>query len=108
MQLETGNNISIIDEKTWKAIRKPYLALSRKVACSVCGNKLIFRGQITVNVSVSGKLVKVKVYVWKNDTPNLFGTDWIELFDLGDLPVSLFYNYMKITSPSTNMVDQKF
>ena len=69
-------------KKIWKATGKAYLYLISKVAQSVCGNKLIFRGQITVNVSVNGKLVKVKAYVFKNDTPNLFGTDWIELFDL--------------------------
>ena len=61
MQLDTGSNISIIDKKTWKAIGKPYLDLTQKVAQSVCGNKLIFRGQIIVNVSVKGKLAKAKV-----------------------------------------------
>ena len=45
MQLDTGNNISIIDEKTWKSIGKLYLDLTRKVAWSVCANKLIFREQ---------------------------------------------------------------
>ncbi len=37
--------------------------LISKVAQSVCGNKLIFRGQITVNVSVIGKMAKEKAYV---------------------------------------------
>ena len=30
MQLDTGSDISIIDEKTWKAIEKPYLDSTRK------------------------------------------------------------------------------
>ena len=81
MQLDTGSDISIIlwlIKKTWKALGKPYLDLTRKVTCSVCDNKLIFSGQITVN----GKLAKVKDYILKNDTLNLFGTNWIELLDL--------------------------
>ena len=60
MQLDTGRDIAMIDEKTWKAIGKHYLDLTWKVTQSVCGNKLIFRGQITVNVSVNGKLGKAK------------------------------------------------
>ena len=63
MELETGNNISIIDEKTWKAIGKTYLDLTWNVPQSACSNKLIFRRQITINVSVNGKLAKAKAFV---------------------------------------------
>ena len=77
MQFNTRSDISIIDEKTWKTIGKPYLDLTRKVARSVYGNKLILRGQITVNISVNSKLAKAKARLFlKNDTPNLFGTNW--------------------------------
>ena len=44
MQLDMGSDISIIEEKTWKTIRKPYLYLTRKMTWSFCGNKPIFRG----------------------------------------------------------------
>ena len=60
MQLDTESDIPIIDKKTWKAIGKPFLDLTRKVAQSVC-DKLILRGQITLNVPVNGKLAKAKV-----------------------------------------------
>ncbi len=62
MQLDTRSDISIIDEKTWKPVGKPYLDLTRKVAWGVFCNKLIFRGHITVNVFLNGKLNKVKAY----------------------------------------------
>ena len=62
-----------------------YLDLTREGERSVCGNKLIFKGRITVNFSLNSKLAKAKAYVLKNDTPNLFGTDWIELFSLRNL-----------------------
>ena len=65
MDADTGSNISIIDEQTWKAIGKPFLDLTWNAAWSVYGNKLIFRGQITVNVSVNGKLAKAKAYLLK-------------------------------------------
>ena len=45
------------------------------MARSLCGDKLIFRGQIIVNVFVNDKLAKAKAYILKNDTPNLFGVD---------------------------------
>ena len=80
--------------------------LTRKVAQCVCGNKLIFRRQITVNVSVYGKLAKVKAYVLKNNTPNLFETDWTKLFNLWGLPISSFC-MNEIYLPSTNMMDEK-
>ena len=81
MQIDKGSDISFNEEKPWKATGRPYLDLTRKVTRSVCGNKLIFRGQITVNVSVNGKMTKAKAYILKNDTLCLFGTNWIELFD---------------------------
>ena len=85
-----------------------YLDLTRKVTRSICGNELIFRGQITVNVSVIGKLAKAKAYILKNDTTDLIVIESIELFDLWDLPISSFCKYTKITSPSTNMAKEKF
>lgn len=68
--------------------------------------KLYF-SEIICNISVAGKMLKVKVFVMKKKS-NLFGTDKIKLFDLRDFKINSYCSYIKPTSPGTKMVNQKF
>ena len=42
--LDTGSDISTIDETTWKKIGKPELRNTGKIARGISGNKLKFKG----------------------------------------------------------------
>ena len=44
--LDTGNDISTIDETTWKKIGKPELQNTVKIARGILGNKLKFERRI--------------------------------------------------------------
>ena len=61
----------------------------KKVARSVTGEKIRFEGEVTANVTLKGKTKKLKMYILRN-TSNLFGTDWIQSFELLDSPMSDF------------------
>ena len=67
--------------------------------------------EIVITVTLNGITKKLIAYVLKN-TDNLFGTDWIEKFNLWDCPMSIFCS--KLESPITNTeklkqeLEQKF
>ena len=47
------------------------------------------------------------MFILKN-TANLFGTDWIALFDLWDLPINSFCCKINIVCSRVNMATTKF
>ena len=66
LQLDTGSDITIINEKTWRKMAKPSLLTTRKVACGVSGKKLNFFCEFDCNISFVEKTKKAVVLVWKN------------------------------------------
>ena len=90
--LDSGSDISIIDEDTWKKIGRPKLRETSKMAKSVCGRKVEFKGELWCNISFNDQTYKTKVYVVPGKNTCLFGVDWIVLFNLWERPVSSFCN----------------
>ena len=103
LQLDTGSDILIINEETWKKVGKFLLKKTDMVAHGVSGKKLNFKGIFTCNISFVGKTLKSKVIVQQNIL-NLFRMDWIALFDLWKLPINPFCNKIDVASLSTNRV----
>ncbi|XP_026441989.1 uncharacterized protein K02A2.6-like, partial [Papaver somniferum] len=89
LQLDSGSDLSIINHHTWCKIGKPTLMRTKKVARSVTGERIKFEGEVITNVTLKGKTLKLKMFVLRN-TNNLFGTDWIQKFELWDSPISDF------------------
>ena len=69
--------------------RLPTIGGYQKTAGGVSGVKLNFKGEFNCNISFMERTFKSKVYVLAGKS-NLFGTDWIVLFDLWELPVNSF------------------
>ena len=89
LQLDSGSDLSILSHRTWCKIGKPRMLKTKKIARSVTGEKIKFEGEVTTNVTLKGKTKKLKMYILRN-TNNLFGTDWIQSFELWDSPISDF------------------
>ena len=98
-QLDSGSNLSIINLHMWRHLNKPSLLRTKKTACSITGDSINILGEVLLRVTLNGIIKKLKAYVLKN-TNNLFGTDWIEKFNLWDCPLSTFCR--KLESPITN------
>ena len=75
------------------------LKKTEKVAGGISGRKLHFQGEFSSNISFVVKTLKSKVYVLQNAS-NLFGTDWIVLFNLWELHINSFCNKINVSSPS--------
>ncbi|XP_029633877.1 uncharacterized protein K02A2.6-like [Octopus sinensis] len=88
MQLDTGGDITIVEEEPWKYIGEPKLSNSRTVAHGVADKRLVFVGESVCNIILHDQMKKEKVCVLKNSV-NLFGTEWMELFKMWNTPVSV-------------------
>ena len=88
-QLDSGSNLTLTNLQTWKRLDKPTMIKSSKIASSITGEKIKFKGELIINTMVNEKTLKLKLLVLKN-TNNLFGTDWMTQFQLWDLPVNSY------------------
>ena len=103
-QLGSGSDIAIINWRTWRKLNKPTLLKTDKTAKSVIGENINILGEVILTVTLNGVTKKLKTYVLKN-SDNLFGTDWIEKFNLWDCPMSTFSR--KIERATSNSVNLK-
>ena len=62
---------------------------TNKITRSVTGKKIKFEGEIITYVTFNGTTKNLKMFVLKN-TDNLFGTDWMQQFNLWDQPINTF------------------
>ena len=110
-QLYSGSGLSIINLHTWRCLNKPALLRTKKTALSLTGDSINILGEVVLTVTLNGITKKLIAYVLKN-RHNLFGTDWIEKFNLWDCPMSTLCR--KLESPITNTeklkqeLEQKF
>ena len=87
--LDSGSDISIINWRTWRKLNKPTLLKTDKTAKSVTGENINIFGEVIFTVTLNRVTKKLKAYILRN-SDNLFGTDWIEKFNLWDCPMSTF------------------
>ena len=73
-QLDLGSDLTLINLQPWKRLGKPTMIKSYKIARSVTGEKIKFKGGLIINTTLNGKTLKLKLFILKN-TNNLFGTD---------------------------------
>ena len=79
--LDSGSDISIINWRTWRKLNKPTLLKTDKTAKSVTGENINILGEVILTVTLNEVTKKLKAYVLKI-SDNLFGTDWMEKFNL--------------------------
>lgn len=106
--LDTGSDISIIDEVTWKRIGCPKLEKTFKIAKGVSGKKLKFKGEFNCSVSLGSKTFSSKVSVVPGINCCLFGIDWIVLFDLWELPINSFCNSVSVSEKKNSKQNEDF
>ena len=91
--------------RTWRRLNKTALLRTKKTARSVRGDSINILGEVVITVTLNRIAKKLIAYVLKNKD-NLFGTDWIEIFNLWDCPLGTFCR--KLESPITNTEKFKY
>lgn len=91
LQYDCGADISLINEETWHLIGSPPL---RSPGCSTVDaseNHIAILGEAQVNLELMGKKAAGRLFVRRSGA-NLFGIEWIVLFQLWDVAPSTFCN----------------
>ena len=78
LQLDSGSDLIIINLHTWRKLNKLTM---QKTSKTVTGTKIKFEGELITKVTFNDTTKKLELFVLKN-TENLFGTDWIQEFNL--------------------------
>ena len=100
--LDTGSDVTLINEQTWRKIDRPTLLKTEKITHDFTGNKQKFEGECYTNVTFIGKAIKLIRFVM-NRNVNLFSMVLIESFNLLNRPInSLCYS----VSANSNIVEK--
>ena len=63
-------------------------------------------GETFINVFFNGKERKLKAFVMRN-AQNLFGIDWMDEFDLFNIPINTFCNKIDSTTTSSEKLKKR-
>ncbi len=85
----------------------PSMSTKKKIARGVPGKKLNFKGEFSCNISFMERTFKLKVYVLPGMW-NLFGTEWVVLFDLWQLPINSFCKKVGMAVKKKSEESEKF
>ncbi|EDS44034.1 conserved hypothetical protein [Culex quinquefasciatus] len=88
LQFDTGSDITVISRKQWyDNLDSPPLSPTKQIARTASGKSLSLLGELRWQVTLGGVTRTGTFYVTDKQI-NLFGLDWIELFELWATPMS--------------------
>lgn len=109
LQIDTGSDISIISESTWRTIGKPELKQTTHSARNASGEIFELSSELNCSIEFNGTQTTGTCYI---STANLdiIGIDWIEKFSLWDVPINSICNQIQSHSrnPSIQQSQTKF
>ncbi|XP_062709595.1 uncharacterized protein K02A2.6-like [Aedes albopictus] len=92
LQLDSGSPITIISEETWRKVGSPSLKPSTCEALSASRDPLPLLGEFTCLVGVNDVIKPGLCRVTSVKGLHLFGSEWMDLFDMWTKPLSSFVN----------------
>lgn len=97
-QYDTAADLSIISEETFKLLNISNSRHPSDQANTASGSPLEITREFDVQITFLGKTKEGICSVSTSKHLNVFGTDWIELFNLSDVPVNTFCNNITVNS----------
>ncbi|CAH8535475.1 unnamed protein product [Dicrocoelium dendriticum] len=88
LQIDTASDITVITENLWKAIGSPDIKPTNHKAKSASGTSLNLIGQIECECRFANFTAWGTIFVTTHKNLNLLGLDWIERFNLLDVPIN--------------------
>ncbi|XP_041774410.1 uncharacterized protein K02A2.6-like [Anopheles merus] len=98
LQLDTGSDITVINQQLWKQLGKPHLNPPKVRAKAATGEVFGLQGEFEANVSINNTTKQATIRVSKADV-SLFGADLIHLFGLGTVPMDSYCNHIATAEP---------
>ena len=106
--LDSGSDITIIDQQVWRQIGSPKIRETKKIARGVMKHKVRFIGEFDARISFVGKTITSKIYVIPGENSCLFGTNLFAKFDLFEKPMNSFCNRVHGVEDKTAIKAEKF
>lgn len=108
-QFDTGSDITIISYTNWAKLGKPTLQPTNKRTSSASGDAVPLKGSFLCVIKLNGREKYGECYISTLQL-NLFGIDWITIFDLWAVPITTFCNKVEsnIEDELTKEVTAKF
>ncbi|XP_055590803.1 uncharacterized protein K02A2.6-like [Uranotaenia lowii] len=98
LQFDTAADITIISKHQWsKKLGSPALSATTRTATTASGKPLHLLGEAKAEVTL-GDIQKTAVYYVTDNRLDLFGLEWIDLFELWDKPLSAICNQVQLES----------
>lgn len=88
LQLDCASDITVISEDNWNRIGRPPTRSPSQKACTASGQPLELLAETDCSVSLKGITRTGKIFVTTIPGLNLLGLDFIERFNLWDIPLS--------------------
>ncbi|XP_062537789.1 uncharacterized protein K02A2.6-like [Armigeres subalbatus] len=98
LQLYSASDITIICEQTWHQLGNPQTTTPSINAVNASGEPLGLIGDFEFNVTLNGTTKRGKCFVSSSPSLNVFGIDWIDMFNLWALPFDSICNSISSTT----------
>ena len=77
-RVDTGADVSLMDEIEWNKLGQPKLSKERKQLRNASGQIIRFKGMMTGQVRFCNNLAPIPFYVRQGKGSNLLGMDWVK------------------------------
>ncbi|XP_062533427.1 LOW QUALITY PROTEIN: uncharacterized protein LOC134202460 [Armigeres subalbatus] len=98
IQLDSASDITVICEQTWHQLGNPQTTPPSINAVNASGKPLGLIGEFECNVTFNGTTKRGKCFVSSSPSLNVFGIDWIDMFNLWALPFDSICNSISSTT----------
>lgn len=92
LQIDTASDISIISLDNYNKIGKPVTQKCKHTARNASGETLNIISQFDCQVTLNNQTIKTTCFVTNIHNLNLFGIEWIQKFNLWDVPINNICN----------------
>ncbi|XP_055590370.1 uncharacterized protein K02A2.6-like [Uranotaenia lowii] len=106
LQFDTASDITVLSKRSWEKLGSPPLLPTGTQAKTASGNSLNIIGQLQCSITLGNTTKSGLCYVTNHQHLNLFGLDWIEMFELWSLPLSTICNQVQ-TNQATSIQHYK-
>ncbi|CAH8499886.1 unnamed protein product [Dicrocoelium dendriticum] len=101
LQIDTASDITIISETLWKSLGSPVIKPTTHQAKSASGTQLKLLGQIECECCFAGFTAWGTIFITTHSNLNLLGLDWIERFNLLDIPLNYVCASVRLHGPQS-------
>lgn len=104
LQMDTASDVTIISHENWKKLGEPTLIAADVQPDSASGGTVYLRGKFECQMQLNDVGKSGTVYV--SSRLNLLGIDWIQRFDLWNIPFNAVCNSVQVSKADDELTSE--